>query len=448
MKKIFLILFSFSFVFAHICNTKLFSLSTEGENGIVLQNILTDISDSCRPNIIIKDNIAKEKLKEKLKYVKLSNLTLEDFFKHLLTENGYFYTLKDDTLSISYIKTENFKIDYVNNIITGSSNFSASTNDTGGGTNTLSSNFSFDFWKEFSENINSILTAQANSYFKNPLPIIDKTSGLVTITGTKLQLNRVKKYIQELNKRLHKEVLVDVKIYSVKLSQSHQSGINWSNLSLAIGASPKLTSNIGQTILDNSTFKLSGLLNFLAQYGQVNSISNPKITTLNNQKAIITVGETRYYSYKSVTTDTNGNAVQSDTIDSKFVGILLDITPEISDNNIIMMNINPSVSSLAPQELNVNLPPNTIEKKLNTMIRIQDGSTIILGGLITDDKTFNQNGVPILKEIPILKYLFSYKEKISHREELIFVITPHIIDLNKTIKIDKIGYKLPKLEDL
>ena len=336
----------------------------------------------------------------------------------------------------------------MNNIITGSSNFSASTNDTGGGTNTLSSNFSFDFWKEFSENINSILTAQANTYFKNPLPIIDKTSGLVTITGTKLQLNRVKKYIQELNKRLHKEVLVDVKIYSVKLSQSHQSGINWSNLSLAIGASPKLTSNIGQTILDNSTFKLSGLLNFLAQYGQVNSISNPKITTLNNQKAIITVGETRYYSYKSVTTDTNGNAVQSDTIDSKFVGILLDITPEISDNNIIMMNINPSVSSLAPQELNVNLPPNTIEKKLNTMIRIQDGSTIILGGLITDDKTFNKNGVPILKEIPLIKYLFSYKEKISSREELIFVITPHIIDLNKTIKIDKIGYKLPKLEDL
>jgi len=243
--------------------------------------------------------------------------------------------------------------------------------------------------------------------------------------------------------------LIDVKIYSIRLTKNHQTGINWDNFNIGIKTSFALSTNkIGQTIIDSSNLNMDGVLNFLSRYGQVNSISNPKITTLNNQKAIITVGETINYSYKTVTTDANGNAVQSDTIDSKFVGILLDITPEISDENVIIMNINPSVSSISSTQLNNNLPPNTMEKKLNTIIRIKDGSTIILGGLITDDKTFIVNGVPVLKEIPVIKHLFSYKGEEFERKELVFVITPHIIDLDKKTDIKNIGYTLPKLEDM
>ena len=89
-----------------------------------------------------------------------------------------------------------------------------------------------------------------------------------------------------------------------------------------------------------------------------------------------------------------------------------------------------------------------MEKKLNTIIRIKDGSTIILGGLITDDKTFIVNGVPVLKEIPVIKHLFSYKGEEFERKELVFVITPHIIDLDKKTDIKNIGYTLPKLEDM
>jgi general secretion pathway protein D len=445
MKKILFLIFSISLLIAK-CDTKLFSLSTEGENGVVLKNIITDIADTCELNILITDNIAKEKLKEEIKYIKLKNKTLKEFLDFILTKNGYFYTLDNNTLIISYIKTKNFKVDYINNTITGTTNFSASTTDSGGGSNTLNSNFSFDFWTDFSKNIDDILQATADEYYKTPKPIINKASGIITVTGTKKQLDKIQKYINEINKRLHKEILVDVRIYSVKLSKSNSTGINWSNFNLSTNANVPITGAIGQTILDSTSFSLNGLLNFLAQYGQVNSISNPKITTLNNQKAIITVGQTINYSYKKVTTDANGNAIQSDVIDSKFVGILLDIMPEISDDNIIIMNINPSISSLSPVQLNPGLPPDTIEKKLNTIVRIKDGDTIILGGLITDQKTFAQNGVPILKEIPVIKYLFSSKEEISNREELIFILTPHIIDLDKKISSDK--FKLPSLGDL
>jgi len=453
MKKIIAILLFFGVLFANNCRMRLFSLSTEGQNSINLESLITDIADTCNLNIMIKDEVAKNRLKENLKYIKLRNVTLKELLDFLLKENGFFYSLKGNMLVISYIKTENFKIDYVNSVITGATNFSASTTSGDSGTNTLNTTFNFDFWSQFSSNITQILNAQTTEFFKNPPPIIDKTTGLVTITGTRRQLESIKNYIDSLNKRLHKEVLIDVKIYSVKLLKNHQVGVDWNKFNIAFDKTASVTAPnlIGSTsIFKSGTFNINGLLNFLSGYGQINSISNPKITTLNNQKAIITVGQTINYSYKSVTKDANGNAVQSDNIDSKFVGILLDITPEISDNGVIMMSINPSVSSLSQNQLNLTLPPNTIEKKLNTIVRVKDGDTIILGGLITDEKNFVQQGVPILKEIPLIKYMFSTKAETSTREELIFVITPHIIDLNKKVDVKDIGYKetLPNLGDL
>jgi len=458
MKIVFLVLFFIvNNLFAHNCQNKLFSISTDGKNGIVLQNLVADLSDTCHLNVLVKDNIAKEKLKQEVKYLKLKNQTLDEFLNFILKQNGFFYTLDNNTLLISYIKTQNFKIDYINSIITGATNFSASTQETGGtddGTNTLKSTFNFDFWKDFELNINKILTAQVDTSYSNPTPIIDKLTGMVTITGTKFQLDRIKGYISELNKRLHKEVLIDVRIYSVRLSNSNQTGINWSKLNLSFGSDSPISKGISasniigsSSIFKQGTLTISGLLNFLSSYGQVNSISNPKITTLNNQKAIITVGQTINYSYKTVTTDANGNAIQSDNIDSKFVGILLDITPEMSDKNIVIMSINPSISSVSPTQLNPGLPPDTYEKKLNTIIRVRDGETIILGGLITDETAFTRNGIPILKEIPVVKYLVSSKSKISSREELVFVITPHIINLNKKTTIQQ-TFNLPNLGGL
>ena len=452
MKKIILIIFTISFLFGINCENKIFSLSTEGENGILLQDVITDLSDTCNLNIIIKDNVAKVKLKQTMQYVKLTDVTLKPLLKHILGENGLFYTLKDNTLIISGIETKNFKINYVTTSTQGETNFYASTKsaDNENKENILTSTFNFDFWDEFSKNINDILKSQNNEYFTPPAPIIDKLSGIVTVTGTKSQIDKIAKYINDINNRLHKEVFVDVRIYSVTLSKTSQTGVNWSqfNLNMDTGNMPTRGISVGTTILSASRFHLAGLLNFLAEYGQVNSISNPKITTLNNQKAIITVGETINYSYKTASTDANGNIITSDNIGSQFVGMLLDITPQISDKNIIIMRINPSISSFKDEnQLNDptrTLPPDTIDKKLNTIVRVKDGDTIILGGLITDDKSLIVNGVPVLKDIPIIKYLFSSKSELSQRKELVFVITPHIINLDKKTTINK-ALALPKL---
>jgi len=452
IKAIIFLILSISVSIAHTCNNKLFTLSTRGENSINLKTLITNISDTCNLNIIITDDIAKSKLNTNLQHIKIKNATLNEFLNYILTNNNFFYSINNETLKISFIKTKTFKIDYINSVISGESSFYASTpqnSDNSSGSNTLSSSFNFDFWTDFTKNIQNLLNAQSSTAFVNPIPVIDKNSGLVTITGTKSQLDRIEKYIKEVNKRLHKQVFIDVKIYSVKLSNNNRTGVDWTNFALKMDTGDASTqSSIATTILGAHTFNLTGLLNFLAEYGEVDSISNPKITTLNNQKAIITVGQTKNYSYKTLTKDANGNTLESETLGSKFIGILVDITPEISDKGIISLAINPSISSISPTQEKPNLPPDTFEKKLTTMVRVKDNETIILGGLITDEKSFKNNGVNFLHKIPIIKYLFSSKSELSNREELVFVITPHIIDLNKHITIKKAGYgKLPKIGD-
>jgi len=143
--------------------------------------------------------------------------------------------------------------------------------------------------------------------------------------------------------------------------------------------------------------------------------------------------------------DQNGNPNTQYTIDSKFVGVILDITPQISDNGEIILSIAPRISSfrdmtqLSNQTLR-DMPPDTRDNTMLSVVKVKDNDTIVLGGLISDDESLKVNGVPILKEIPLIKYLFSSKEKITTKKELVFVITPHIIDLKKKKTLRDLGF--------
>jgi len=447
MKKIF-ILFIAVFLFASTCDKRLFSLQVV--NPISLKSILSDLVNECKINIIIKDKEAKNKISQNIEFLNIENVSLDEFLKILFQKANLFYELNENKLIISNYKTKTFRIDFIPNSITGSTNI-----DSDDDTNSIKTDYNFNFWDNLKNNIIQILKNTDSDYKE---PIIDKNSGLITVTANKNQLKEVKSYINDLNNRLHKEVLIDVKIYTVMLSDSHKTGIDWSKFSLSL-SSQSVPINAANIIGRNSVFKeavfnVEGLLNFLAKNGNVNSISNPKIVTLNNQKAIIKVGETINYKYaSSVTTDNNGNPATEYNIENKFVGVLLDITPQISDNNEVILSINPRISAFKdPTQLtnsNREMPPDTQENTLISVVRLKDGDTLVLGGLITDDKQLKINGIPILREIPLIKYLFSSKEKITTKKELVFVITPHIIDLNKKNTLIDYGFKkLPSLEEL
>jgi len=456
MKKIiFLLLVFSSILFGHKCENKLFNCEVGNNSNITLHSFLESlVVDNCGLNIVYKDDLAKKRLNNlMLSKISVKDYTLKQFLDLIISGNNLFYNIDGNKLEISYIQTKTFNIDYIPSTRTGASTFKASSSENTGDINSVDSKYEFNFWDTLSGNLNNILNTVDT--YKAAIPIIDKNAGLVTVTATKRQLDRIQKYIDRLNNRLHKQIIIDVKIYSVDLAKSNQTGINWSNLSFSIGSSttpastPITTSNIvgSQSIFSNAVFNVSGLLNFLATQGNVNSISNPKIATINNQKAIISVGDTINYRVmtKGPSIDANGNQIPATySSESKFVGILLDITPEISNNGTIMLRINPTISSFRDEtqlaDPNRDLAPDTTDNKLSTVVRIKDGQTLILGGLITNKNSFSENGVPVLKEIPVIKYLFSSKTQISQKRELVFVVTPHIIDLSKKRTIKDLGF--------
>jgi len=455
MKKIIIFLLSAMFLFAN-CENKVFSYSNSmnaSERLSIEEFLNLLVTQKCNINVVYTDEESLNMVKGKMPFVRVKNYTLTQILDLILSKRGLFYHLNNDTLEVSFYKTKTYKLDFISSNRIGESNLDTTDSK-------VKNEYTFDFWDKVQDNIETILKNTSKTY--KP-PVIDKTVGLITVTGTKKQIDAIDRYINTMLGRLTKEVLIDVKIYSVELSQSHKTGIDWSKLSFSIGYTKdtedpsKIVENyestlirsrniIGsQSIFSNAVFNVSGLLNFLAQNGNVNSLSNPKVVTLNNQKAIISVGDTINYKYASkVTTDDNGNPHTEYTIESKFVGVVLDITPQISDNGDIILSIAPRISAFKdPNQLrdaSRDMPPDTKDNTMLSVVKLKDNQTLVLGGLITNDKNFKVNGVPVLKEIPLVKFLFSSREEVTSRRELVFVITPHIINLNKKKTLRDLGF--------
>jgi general secretion pathway protein D len=190
---------------------------------------------------------------------------------------------------------------------------------------------------------------------------------------------------------------------------------------------------------------------FLDAQGDVTIVSSPRVMTMNNQPAMISVG--REYFYKLTTTNqlsgADNAATQGEEVNSVFAGILLDITPEVDERGLITLKINPSISN-TPDDITVTdsgtrtMPPDLIRRQIASVIKVRDGDHAILGGLITKTKGVASNKVPLLGDIPILGHAFKREKVYDKTEELVIIITPHIIRNNKNVTLKDLGYKTLK----
>lgn len=469
-KKFFIIFFTLAIlksVAFSDCEMQLFNISSAP--GTKISEFVNQIANECSLTVIVKDRYAKKILRERLNKINLKNATLDDVLNIVLNEHNLYYELNGNILKISYLITKTFHIDYITTKRKGESITDASV-DMGGGTNgggsqasdvnKIESTDEFDFWKNTKKEIADIINRPEDPY-KAPDPIVNPEAGLITVTGTMPQIKRVKNYLKQIEERLHKQVMIDVSIIAVTLNRDFTKGIDWSKFAVNLNGTTDFNYNgIGTQILNQSSstasttvftssFNMQGLLNFLETNGDVSVLSNPKILALNNQPALISVGKTLNYKIvQTVVQSGTGSTVQSTNEEpqSIFVGILLHITPEITDDNNIILRINPSISSLVnPSDLsssNRTLAPDTEEKKLSSVLKVKDNSTIIMGGLITNSKNLTVNGVPVLKDLPIIGYAFKSKKRAYSNIELVFVIKPKIIKSNKkSISLKDLGYK-------
>ncbi len=469
-------------LFAQSCYERLFTL--QSRPGISAQEVVNNISEECGFTVITEDSYAKRKLyTTRLGQLDLKKVSLYRLLDIVLKDHNIDYTIDGDVLKIRYLITKTFHLDYVNtrrksksvtdasvdiglaNITgEGSAGTSANSGHSGGDINSISAEDEFDFWKNVQSELYNIVNRPGDEY-KAPKPVVNRQAGLVTITGTPKQIQRVENYIKKIEGRLHKEVLIDVSILAVMLNDNITTGIDWSKFgaSLEGGAgihrvgsgrsfSDLHIANSVSTLIDTS-ISMSGIIDFLKKEGNVVTLSNPKILTLNNQPAIISIGDNINFNVPtSITISSQGDlGEKSYTPSSIFVGILLNITPEITENGDVILRINPSISELRnPDDLYYDktkqtfreIAPDTKEKKISTVVRVKDGSTLILGGLISNTRNFTINGVPVLKDVPVFGNLFRSNHKENQRFELVFVLKTIIIGDNETdLGLKDLGYE-------
>ena len=458
------------------CLSKNFSMKITDD--ISLGDVLNQLSEMCDFSIVAKDAYSKKELDDKVFGVNIRNMSLSEVFDLLLNEKNLSYEFANNVLKISSLQTRIFKIDYITSVREGTAitkasvdaspsevgNSSSSDNgssDIKNENNLIRTTERFHFWEKLDAELKAILNNNSE-HITAPDPIINENAGLITVTATPSQLKRVEKYIAEMQRRLKKQVIIDVSIIAVDLNNEYKQGVDWSKFELGfnsyIGNQGSSTSssaswtNKGNSLSDgfgrtlniaaNLNFSLDGMINFLETNGKTKVVSSPKVTTLNNQQALISVGDNINYRVMEETdngSNNNNNNRLTTTYKqySVFIGILLNLLPEVSDNNKIMLRINPSLSSFKYAEDDTRsqntaireIAPDTVQKKLSTVVQVNSGDTIILGGLIGQTKDKQNTAVPLLADIPLIGSVFKSTRDGVRTTELIFVITPRVVDL-------------------
>ena len=513
------------------CDDKVFS-SLSASKGTTVASMIDQLSSKCSFSVVIKDdgngkddshrNTTEEMLQKRLNTVNLKDFTLKEILDFLLTENKLNYEYKNGILKIGYYVTKTFKVDYVATTRTGSANSKIGNSDGGsnasqgagstqdqqiikmsGGTS-IESVDEFKFWDNIIHELDAIINmtpyglqeseTQTNKKeesakkpylsYNNELSraniVVNKLAGLITITGSKEQIEKAATYLDKTTERLHRQVLIDVQILSVSLNKDSKTGIDWSqiyslqnvNLNFGSGAmrgvdtwtanegvsakipsiTPLTSGRSWDYIRFDKNIEINDLIKFLQSQGDVKSISNPKVLTLNNQPAFISSGDQIFFTKQGTVISGGNNSVTTanNIIDSVFSGVALDITPEILDDDEVILKINPTISncisSLQCQATTStspvirNQPPDLTKRQISSVIKAKNKDKIVLGGLIRNETADNTTKVPLLGELPLLGYLFKQEAKNSAISELVVVITPMLVKKEKNISLKDLGY--------
>jgi general secretion pathway protein D len=238
------------------------------------------------------------------------------------------------------------------------------------------------------------------------------------------------------------QVLINAVIGQVTLTDSNEFGVDWQRVSLNANTGivssrflpatgllqPDGSAVIGSGLIMTRTFNdgssiIDATLNAIAQDNEVSLLARPTILATNNQEGEIKVGQA--VPVDQGQTVTPGGVTQSN-VAYRDVGIVLTITPQINDDGYINLEIFQSLSSIE-DGTGVQGNPVFSNQEITTTAVVADGSTITLGGLIQEDDSDQNNGIPGLQRIPILGAAFSYQQLRSVRRELFVILRPQII---------------------
>lgn len=378
---------------------------------------------------------------------------------------------------------KHYHVNYVNLARTSQSTIAISTEvaSTGGSagsskvgntsTTSIDNKSAHQFWQTTVDNVRSILLENE----KIAAAIIDDTtavpdnagtdgrktsrviaspeSGILSVFASQKQQAMVEKYLDLALAGVKRQVFIEATIVEVDLNDDYQAGVDWSRLvqvgesgfsfsqallGANLAASPVTTltySDVGSKYNVNATVKL------LNQFGNAKVLSSPKLMVLNNQTALLKVVDNRVYFTVTVETDTADNVVNK-TFETEIhtvpVGLVMSVTPYVSPENMITLNVRPTISRILqfvkdpnPELANSgveSLIPEISVREIESMLRVKNGDVAVIGGLMQDTRKYSTDGIPGLSKLAGFGDFFSYKDNAVSKSELVIFLKPIVAE--------------------
>ena len=469
-------------------------------NQVPIRELLFSMARDADMNLDIDNNISGKITMNAI------NQTLPKILERIASQTDVVYFLEGDTIKVMADKPylHIYHVDYLNINRSSSGTVSISTEigatasglSSGGGSggsgadNKAKSEIEIEsvneFWSSITVNIAAILDEEVKQSSGSRITtgnkiIVNRESGIVAVRGTSKQHKTVKNFIDEVVGSVERQVLIEATIAEVRLSDKYQAGIDWSLVSESTtGANGEsvITKGASQDLLGGSLgsapfFQLASVGNIsgnplnitlkaLETFGDVKVLSSPKVMALNNQTAILKVVDNEVYFTTDVTvTAGTVNADPIITIDTEInsvpIGFVMAVTPYIDGNKTVTLNVRPTISriirfvddpnpSLAVAGVVSKIPVIQV-REIETMLKIENKETAVIGGLMQDQINKEDRGIPGLSSLPLVGKLFAYNEEEYIKSELVIFIRPVVIE-DASLDGDLANYKKYLLEDL
>ncbi len=354
-----------------------------------------------------------------------------------------------------------YRVDYLNIIRNTESDVSISTQIAstgtsvgeggGGGSNSstdIANSSTYDLWKSLEENITSLISSDG----EDGIVIINRESGTLSVKATASAHEIVQEFIDTVMASVRKQVLIEATVVEVTLNDDFQAGVDWSRI--ATGNGWGFTQSVLGAALDTSPFvsatythnnderDITGAIKALDTFGDVSVMSSPKIMAINNQTSILKVVDNRVYfttevEEKDGTDNSAARTTYTSTIHTVPVGFVMNVTPYITDNDEVMLNIRPTISRILrfvedPISGVItgasNQVPEIQVREMESVLRVANGDTAVIGGLMQDSVNDNSTGLPGLHDIEGAGMLFGYQERLAEKTELVIFLRPRIIE--------------------
>ena len=417
--------------------------------------------------------------------------TLPQLLERISRQVDLRYEIKQDNLTVTpdepYFKT--YKVGYLNmsrettgsvsvsTQIASTSSGSTSSGSSGGGggggggggntsTTEITSESNHEFWKNLESSINAILKngnssqggATGTSGGASNAVVVSPESGIVTVLATARQHEVIQKFIDQVLESVRRQVMIQATVVEVNLNHQYQSGIDWKALNLkgtgfsltssllggaGLSGPPLTSSSFVMNYLNNSVGgggAISAAVSLLSEFGNTKVLSSPQIMALNNQTAVLKVVENFvYFDIKAEVAagnqNTNSTTAYTTTPQTVPIGLILTVTPQISSDDSVTLDIRPTISSVIRTEQDPNpelgavknLIPVVRVREMESILKVDNRQIAVLGGLMQDTYRNNDRETPGAAHVPLLGELFKSKDRESLKTELVIFLRPIVV---------------------